>query len=52
MHPAFRSAFSTLGCPDPLIEQVRSLAARSGIDAVELRTLEGALKAAASRGCL
>ena len=36
-----RRAFSTLGCPDLSLDEVLALAARYGIDAVELRALEG-----------
>ncbi len=36
-----RRAFSTLGCPDLTLEGALSLASRHGIEAVELRTLEG-----------
>jgi len=41
MHAPFRRAFSTLGCPASTLDEVLSLASRNGIDAVELRTLEG-----------
>ncbi len=41
VHTTFRRALSTLGCPDLSLDEVLSVAARHGIDAVELRTLEG-----------
>ncbi|MFA5262562.1 MAG: sugar phosphate isomerase/epimerase [Opitutaceae bacterium] len=41
MQPHYRRALSTLGCPDLSLNDVLALAERHGIDAVELRTLEG-----------
>jgi len=41
MKQMIRRAFSTLGCPDLSLEEALALAAASGIDAVELRTLGG-----------
>jgi sugar phosphate isomerase/epimerase len=41
LHPTFRRALSTLGCPELSLEEVLSLAAHHRLDAVELRTLEG-----------
>jgi sugar phosphate isomerase/epimerase len=43
MHPPYRRALSTLGCPDLPLGEVLALAARHRIDAVELRTLEGTM---------
>ncbi len=39
----FRRAFSTLGCPDLGLDEVFSLAARFGLDAVEIRALGGSI---------
>jgi sugar phosphate isomerase/epimerase len=39
----YRRAISTLGCPEYSLEQVFALAARHGLDAVELRALSGSL---------
>lgn len=41
MPAGMRRAFSTLGCPELPLEDALGLAARHGVDAVELRTLEG-----------
>ena len=41
MYPTIRRALSTLGCPTLSLDGVLALAASYGIDAVELRTLEG-----------
>ena len=41
MNPRIRRALSTLGCPALPLDGVLALAAGHGIDAVELRTLEG-----------
>ena len=41
MPPRYRRAFSTLGCPDLSLDGALALAALHGIDAVEVRTLEG-----------
>ncbi len=38
---SFRRACSSLGCPELSLEETLALAARHGLDAVELRTLEG-----------
>ena len=42
--PCFVRAFSTLGCPDLSLDAVLALAARRGMDAVELRALEGTVE--------
>jgi sugar phosphate isomerase/epimerase len=41
---AYARAFSTLGCPDFTLDEALALAARHGIDAVELRALGGSVE--------
>jgi len=43
MSPPFRRALSTLGCPALSLDEALALAERHGINAVELRTLEGTM---------
>ncbi len=45
--PRIMSAFSTLGCADLELEEALGLAARHGIDAIEIRALGGTLDLAA-----
>jgi sugar phosphate isomerase/epimerase len=41
MPTRYLRAFSTLGCPDLALDEALMLAGRNGIDALEIRTLEG-----------